>query len=251
MYKPLWTPPYPRGLVFKWLLLAFMAGCINAGGFMVCKRFVTHVTGFATWFGIEVADANWGTAIGMLSVPFYFLLGVMVGAFFTDAAIARGKKPRFAIVMVAESVLLTIAAIGGYFDLFGFFGGSFVLEKDYAFVVLLCLASGLQNAAITTSSGGVMRSTHLTGTTTDLAVGLVRVFNVHEDGAARRREVYRNQLRLGTIAAFLLGSVVGAVLFVVTEYLGFLLPAALALYVWDFGVGSAWPDIESRSPSPG
>lgn len=236
MYRHLWLPPYPTRLVFKWTLLAFMAGCINTGGYMVCSRFVTHVTGFATWFGIEAVDNSWFTAFGMLSVPFYFLLGVMVGAYFTDTALTRGRVPRFRLVMMLEAFLLATAAIGGYFDLFGFFGGTFVLEKDYALIVLLCTASGLQNAAITISSGGLMRSTHLTGTTTDLGVGLVRAIWGHALPGLQKKEFYRNWLRVGTILGFVLGCVAGAIIFTVTKYLGFLLPALLAVYVGNFAL---------------
>ncbi len=223
------------GLVFKWLLMAFVAGDINAGGFMACGRFVSHVTGFATWFGMDASAGDWGLALSMVSVPAFFLLGVMFAAYFTDAKISRGGKPRFGMVMALVSLILAGAALAGYFDLFGIFGKAFDLHDDYILLVLLCCASGLMNATITSATKGTMRSTHLTGTTTDLGIGLVRGFFGHDSAARKTDEHYRNALRVGTITAFALGSLVGAVMFKQTYYLGFLLPAALVLYIGNLG----------------
>lgn len=223
----------PLGLLFKWLLMAFVSGDVNAGGFMACGRFVSHVTGFATWFGIDAAAGDGTAALSMLSVPAFFLLGVMISAYFTDTQISRGGKPRFASMMVGAAFLLIAAAGGGYYDLFGVFGTAFRLESDYFLLVILCTASGILNATITTASKGVMRSTHLTGTTTDLGIGLVRAYFGPPSG--REGENYRNLLRVGTIAAFALGSLVGAVMFRQLYYVGFILPAVLLLYIGNLG----------------
>ncbi len=237
MYQPLWSYPYPKSVVFKWVLMAFIAGNINAGGWMACQRFVTHVTGFATWFGIEAAMGEWQSALGMLSVPAFFLGGVMVSALLTDGAVALGRKPKFGLVMGLVASLLCLTSLGGYFQVFGLFGRTFDIQSDYIMLILLCTASGMQNAAITLASGGTMRSTHLTGTTTDLGIGIVRAFALdHDHEGLRSREIYRNSIRLAIIFGFVVGSVGGAILFMVTEYLGFLLPAALAVYVGNLGV---------------
>lgn len=225
----------PRGILFKWLMMAFLAGNVNAGGFMACERFVTHVTGFATLFGIQVASGRWLSAVGMLSVPAYFLLGCMLSAYFIDAAIIKGQRPRFALVMGIVAALLGASALAGHFGSFGAFGTGFVLERDYLLLVLLCAASGVQNAAMTTASRGLMRCTHMTGLTTDLGIGVVRALCGGAHLQMRRRESYRNWLRLGAIGAFGVGSVVGAASFVVVDYLGFLLPAAVALYCGNLG----------------
>ena len=45
----------------------------------------------------------------------------------------------------------------------------------------LCFAMGLQNAMVTRLSGAVVRTTHLTGITTDLGIKLVRIFYMVSD----------------------------------------------------------------------
>ena len=235
MFRPNNFERHPRGLVVKWFLMAFIAGNVNAGGYLACHRFVTHVTGFATLFGIELAQLNYKAAFGMLSVPAYFLSGVMFAAYLTDRKIARGRPPRFDIVMGLVTTLLLLATAGGIFNAFGVFGTAFDLENDYMLLVILCTASGLQNAAITVASAGMMRSTHMTGTTTDLGIGIIRTIFGYRDPEMQRKEFYRTWLRLGMIISFGTGGLVGAFLYIKINYLGFLLPAGVAVYVGNLG----------------
>lgn len=241
---------FPKALIYKWLIMAVTAGSVNAGGYIACRRFVTHVTGFATLFGVDAANGDLAAALGMLSVPAFFLLGVMVGAFFTDAALVQGRSPHYSLVMSLSAALLLIVVLAGYLGAFGVFGDRFHLERDYLLLILLCAASGLQNAAITTASSSVMRATHLTGITTDLGIGLTRALFGHMPAERRRREFYRNWLRLGLIISFGFGAVLGALLFQAVQYLGFLLPFALSIYSGNLGARSVQKALEqSRSSS--
>lgn len=247
MHKRLWTEPYPPHVIFKWLLTAFIGGNVNAGGFMACKRFVTHATGFYTLFGIDAAASDWRLGISMLSVPMYFLFGVMIAAYFTDAAITRGGQPRFGLVMGSVAALLAVAALGGYFELFGLFGSSFHLEDDYLLLIVLSIASGLANSAVTTASGAVVRATHMTGLTTDLGIGVMRALFGYARSPLKAKEFYRNWLRLGALAAFALGSLVGAILFGLVQYLGFLLPSLIAAYVGNVGVRAVQVAVDGHT----
>jgi uncharacterized membrane protein YoaK (UPF0700 family) len=221
---------FTKTAIVHWYLLAFLSGSVNAGGFMACERFVTHVTGFATLSGIEVARGNGIAALGIMSVPVFFLGGVMVAAWLTVTRKQRGLRPRYATTMGLIAMCLFVVAIGGTFDLFGVFGTDFYLKHDYLLLALLCTASGLQNATITTATGSTVRTTHLTGITTDLGIGLVEAFEARTDTARYRQATARSAYRLGTIVAFLLGGSAGAVLFLNFKYLGFLLPMAIALF---------------------
>lgn len=215
-------------IFFNWFLLNFLAGSVNAGGFMATERFVTHVTGFATLFGIDIVKGKFDQAFGILSVPIFFLSGAMVSAYLIDRNIRRKKKPHYDYVMFAVFLCLVTCAISGYFNKFGIFGAKLRLQQDYIFLALLCLASGLQNAAITTASHGTVRSTHLTGITTDLGIEIVKIATTKTKASAVEK---RNlTLKLGSLFFFILGSVTGAALFIQLQYLGFLLPASIALY---------------------
>jgi uncharacterized membrane protein YoaK (UPF0700 family) len=229
-----------------WFLLSFTAGNINTGGFLACRRFVSHVTGFATVAGVDAASSHWGDAIGMLTAPMYFLCGVMVSAYFVDRRIHEGKRPRYAFVMGLETLCLAFAAIGGMLGLFGEFGEVLELHRDYALLALLCAASGLQNAALTSATGATIRTTHLTGITTDLGIGLIRAASLTEGDSRRGHEYRANLLRLGTIFSFMVGSAIGAVLYLEHGYAGFILPTVLAGYA----MAMAYTDTPTPAPVP-
>jgi uncharacterized membrane protein YoaK (UPF0700 family) len=90
---------------------------------------------------------------------------------------------------------------------------------------LLCLTCGIQNGTITTVSKSVVRTTHLTGITTDLGIGIMRYLNREKIKAPIADEVRAILMRIGIIVFFGLGSVVGGLAFHRFEYNGFILPA--------------------------
>ncbi len=222
---------YPnRNVVAHWLLLGFNAGCINAGGFLATGRFVTHVTGFATMFGADLLHGHVAASFSLLSVPLFFLLGAMIAGLLTDRPLHRKHAPRYDYVMALCAACLVLAALAGEFEQFGRFGQNFRLRETYFLLALLCLASGLQNGAITSSSGSSVRTTHLTGLTTDLGLGLARLLTFRPSDKRFRQETRADLLRAGTICAFVAGSAAGAGLFLSLHYRGFLLPAAISAY---------------------
>src|SRR5262249_39664268 len=158
-----------------------------------------------------------------LSVPAFFLLGVMTSAYLIDRPFRRGGQPHYATAMLLVTVCLLAAAMLGHFHYFGEFGEEVRLKRDYFFLALLCAASGLQNAAITTASGATVRTTHLTGLTTDLGIGLVRAWSVPltpEGQVQADLEWKWARVRLGTWCAFAVGAAAGAVVFMRFHYLG-------------------------------
>jgi len=231
MFKRRLFDDVPATTFFHWFLLAFLAGNVNTGGFMACSRFVTHVTGFATLFGIDAAKGRWNHALGILTVPGYFLIGVMISAYLIDRPAQRRQRPHYATVMLIVTICLALVALLGRWKVFGVFGTPLALKQDYLLLSLLCGASGLQNAAISTSSGSTVRTTHLTGITTDLGIGLVRAMSMDRRSSEFHSELRAASARLGTLISFGAGSAVGAVLFLKLDYLGFLLPALIAGYV--------------------
>lgn len=222
-----------RRNVRVWWLLAFQAGAINAGAFIGAHRFVTHTTGFATHFGFELANHHEGAALGMLSVPVFFLLGAMITSYFVDLPQIAGQRGNYLLPTILIFVCVCAAMLLGQLGAFGGFGQELVIEHDYAFLVLLCLASGLQNALITNSQGVVVRTTHLTGITTDLAVGLVRsVFGERRLSPERlAHDRLATRARAGIITAFVAGSTVSAYLYLRAHYIGFLVPVCTSVFL--------------------
>ena len=216
---------------FNWFLLSFLAGNINSGGYLACHRFVSHITGFATLAGIDFEQKNWVDALGTLIIPIFFLGGVILSGYLTEKRYAhKVQGQKFAPVFGLIAVLLGFVAIGGYLDWFGRFGDPALIRHDFILLACLCGACGLQNAAITTASGYTIRTTHLTGLTTDLGLGIVKMVFKDHNKKNYTEEKLANLLRVGTILSFSFGSFVGAMIFVQNQYLGFVFPMLVAIY---------------------
>lgn len=216
---------------FNWLLLSFLAGNINAGGYLACQRFVSHVTGFATLSGISFEKGDWLDFLGTLTIPLFFLIGVMVSGYLTEKKYAhKVEGQKYAPVMGLVATLLGLVVIGGSLDLFGNFGDVANIKHDYFLLAFLCSACGLQNAAISSASGATLRTTHLTGLTTDLGLGLIRAEVHHLSENQKNAERRANKLRILMILAFTLGSVVAAFVFAKFKYQGFIFPMMIAIY---------------------
>lgn len=218
---------YTRSNMAIWMLLAFQAGLINIGGLLACHSFVSHVTGFATMFAMEYESSRYHHAFGLLIIPLTFLAGGMVSGVLIDLRIKLQKKPRYYIVFGFLFFLTLATAIGGFNNVFGDFGIPLSTPAGYALVSLLCFTCGVQNGTITLVSKSVVRTTHLTGITTDLGIGLVRLFNkrrirgLEDEGLAVL-------MRIGIIFFFTLGSAVGVRIFQDWKYRGFIFPCLIS-----------------------
>jgi uncharacterized membrane protein YoaK (UPF0700 family) len=224
------------------MLMAFQAGLLNIGGFMASHRFVSHVTGFATFFGYELTQTHSAQhAIGMLVVPMFFLLGVMLSAQLVDLRLKLHKKPRYYISFGIIFFLTMIVAFGGMLGYFGEFGIPLEDSRDYTLVIFLCLICGIQNGTITSVSKSVIRTTHLTGITTDLGIGLVRLFHHHKLGETAQNERRPNLMRIGIISFFILGSVIGGFAFRQFGHGGFLIPVTTSgILFWTMLYYQTW-----------
>ena len=214
-----------------WVVLAAQAGIINVGGFLACHRFVTHTTGFATFFATDVAKARYSDAIGMLAVPGFFMLGAMISGFFVDRRILKNLRPNYSLILFFMALIQWSIFVFGSLGNLGPFGNGLLESKDYVILIGLCLASGLQNAVITSASQSVIRTTHLTGFTTDLGIGLVRlIFSTHKE--SQQQELEASYMRLGIILAFVFGSMVGAFAFTEYHYYAFIIPGLISSALW-------------------
>ncbi|MEW5847971.1 MAG: YoaK family protein [Myxococcota bacterium] len=220
----------------SWLLLAFSAGSVNAAAFLACARFVTHVTGSATRIGLDVGQ--WWLMVDYALVLGAFVLGAMLSVLAIDGRHHRGRTPLYALPLAAVAVLLVTVAVTGHLGLLGVFGGQPEEPVDFVLLCALSLAMGLQNAAVATSTGLVVRTTHLTGPATDLGINLAT--SLFAQGEARRAAIRGTMLRAGKITAFIAGAIVMAAVAPRVGFLAFLLPAGNVLLAMGLSFTSLW-----------
>ncbi len=167
-------------------------------------------------------------AVGIISVPLFFLMGSCISAFFTDRRSIRRKEPNYTVLfslMVACYALVTLLGLN---NSFGVFGTELSIADDYFLLGLLSFSSGVQNAMITSISHSVIRTTHLTGLTTDLGIGLVRIFSHESNHQLRDQELKATGMRIGIIVSFIFGSWMGASLYLKYQYYGFIVPFVIS-----------------------
>jgi len=214
-----------------WLLLAFQSGFINAGGFLACHRFVTHVTGFGSNIGLSFANNKIWIAMEMALAPVSFVMGAAFSAYLIDRHTYQQREADVKSSVLLQSALLIGVFTFGELGIFGVFGEPLVLQRDFALLFALCFISGMQNGTFASLTNGMIRTTHLTGLSTDLGLNAVRIKYLQVDEQERKYQRRVNRLRLYTILAFSGGSFVGAIVFKKLGYHGFVVPALTSLVV--------------------
>lgn len=227
---PLFAPEtvHDRRHTSLWVALSASAGAVNAIALCACQRYVTHVTGTLTRIG---ADATQFVLLfEYLCVFGCFVLGAMSSVWMLDRRRARQKEPMPAAPLFIVAAALSIAAALGMAGLFGPFGRTVETVGDFVLLSILAFAMGLQNASVASSTGGIVRTTHMTGPVTDFSIALATsIVGGHELVVASARRSM--MLRGAKISAFVVGAVVGALLSARLQYASFLVPAAVTTVV--------------------
>lgn len=216
-----------------WQGLAFHAGYINAGGFLACHRFVSHMTGFGTQVGINIGFKEYLFAFEMVMAPLFFVVGATYAGFLVDRKLVRNKKPKILRGLTVIFLINILVFVLSQFGIFGDFGLPFGAKADVLLLFLLAFGCGLQNGLFVSLTSGQIRTTHITGLCTDIGLNLVRLLAL-KDGAARSKETSKNWLRLKTITAFSVGSLVSALIFQNYGYYGFLGSCLISLLLLVF-----------------
>lgn len=189
-------------------LLAFIAGVVNVVGLLGFEhQAVTHLTGNTSLLAEALATSDLGSARHFGAIILAFVGGCALSGFIVqDSTLQLGR--RYGVALLLVSALLSAAVP--------------LLQQDSAYgMYAAACACGLQNAMVSTYSGAVVRTTHLSGMFTDLGIFL---------GHAIRRmpvDMRRVWLCCLVISGFFCGGVVGTFAFNSYGYEALLFPAAL------------------------
>jgi len=198
----------PRWVWVGAVTLACIAGMVNVIGYLGFEhQAVSHLTGTTSLLGAALAEGDWRAVRHLWAILIAFSLGAMVsGLIIQDSALRLGR--RYGVALAVEALLLAASV-----PLFA--------RQQLHGALLAAMACGLQNAMVTTYSGAVVRTTHLSGMFTDLGIGLGHLL--------RGMPLPLRRLMLSglIISGFLAGGVLGAWLFRALHYQALLVPAAL------------------------
>jgi uncharacterized membrane protein YoaK (UPF0700 family) len=188
--------------------LAFVAGMVNVVGLLGFQRqAITHLTGTTSLLGAAIAELDFTRAKHLLLMILSFLGGTVIsGMLIPNSALQLGR--RYGAALFLESIMLSAAV------------PLFKHHAEAGAYIASC-ACGLQNAMVSTYSGAVVRTTHLSGMFTDLGIFLGQV--------ARRAPVDIPRLKLCflVISGFLCGGIAGGFAFHRMGYNTLFVPSAL------------------------
>jgi uncharacterized membrane protein YoaK (UPF0700 family) len=199
---------FPRWVWSGAWALAFVGGMVNVVGLLGFEhQAITHLTGTTSMLGAALADMNGTVALHLATVLASFVGGTVISGFLIqDSTLQLGR--RYGIALLLESALLCGAV-------------PLLYRSNPSGIYVASAACGLQNAMVSTYSGAVVRTTHVSGMFTDLGIFLGH--------ALRRLPVDLRRLRLCflVITGFLTGGVAGTLAFHAFSYSALFVPGLL------------------------
>ncbi len=209
-------------------LTAFAAGMVNVAAFLIFFSFASNVTGYFAIFTSELVKGN---------LYQFAIVGVWILAFFSGGFIANfiiiHFQARNAYLAHALPIILEILCLLGV----GIYGDLFyreTLQESEVLLTLTLLAMGLQNGLTASLSNFVVKTTHLTGATTDLAL-LLSMFT-RKEYRNNKTLVGRAKLIMTVMASYTGGALLAALCYQLILFKVFYIVCALLFVVigYDF-----------------
>ncbi|NPD15296.1 DUF1275 domain-containing protein [Xinfangfangia sp. D13-10-4-6] len=201
-------------------IMSFVAGAINAVGFLIAGAFSANMTGNVSALADELAAGNLVMALSFLGLFVAFVAGAAFAAFGIQAGERYGIRSVYSLAILFEAALLFALGMSDLFD-------SRITGHEML-IITLCFVMGLQNAVTTMISQARVRTTHVSGMATDLGIGLATLLG---DKAAKSEAVPKLKLHALTLTCFAAGGVLGALVYSIAGHWVFIVGAAVLLMV--------------------
>ncbi len=191
-------------------LTAFTAGTINIASLLIFLSFTSNVTGHYAIFAAEISKGNWSQVAVVGLWIFLFFFGGFVSNFIVITFNKKSKYFAHSMPLLLEIACLLFVGIYGqlYYRK--------TLEETELLVALMLFATGLQNGLTASISNFSVKTTHLTGTTTDLGI----LFSMFTKKEFRKNGelVARAKLLMSIMVSYVLGAVFSGLTYYYLEF---------------------------------
>lgn len=203
-------------------LSAFAAGMVNIGSLLLFFAFSSNITGHYAILASEIVKGNIYQVAVVFSWIALFFFGSFISNLFVIHINQKNSYLAHAIPLVLEIICLVSVGIYGEF----FYKET--LAETEILLALMLFAMGLQNGLTASISNFSVKTTHLTGTTTDLGI----LFSMFTKKEFRTNEalIGRAKLLLYITASYLIGAITAGFTYVYLNFKMFYL-ASLVLVV--------------------
>jgi len=223
--------------------LAAVAGGLNAAAFHEVGFFSANMTGNVSALSSLLAMGQWAHGLGYLAIVLAFVIGAMVSTLVINAGLRREIVTIYARVILGEATFLAML---------GFARLALDRAAGLPMLVLgLAFLMGLQNAIVTHISNARVRTTHVSGMSTDIGIGLARMIDIFrgKGNPADRGEIEtRLRLHSGTVVSFLLGGVAGVLAWRIVGDLCFAVAGLMLAVVATISIHNAARSISRSEP---
>lgn len=181
------------------MLTAFAAGMVNVSSFVLFFSFTSNITGHYAILADEISKGNiFKIIVALLWILLYFA-GSFCSNFLIRNESTRNKYLAHSVPIIIEIVCLVSVGLYGHYIY-----AETLIETEILVAVLL-FAMGLQNGLTASIASFGLKTTHLTGLTTDFAIQLSLLFKK----GSKNKESIRSKMKLmGAIAGgYLLGGI--------------------------------------------
>lgn len=185
------------------LLMTFSASMLNMATFIGAGATTVHLSGATAKAGLYLAAHEWTKMEPQLGIPLCFFVGALAAGFSTS----RKEWKNLETCTVSVFIVGVLACVAG----------AMMEEGHVEGIYVAALGAGLQNAMLTTITGFV-RSTHVTGTWTDIGLLLGQAF---PDKMGDRAHWWKTKILSLLLVAFYVGGVV-------SEFINDAIPGKLA-----------------------
>lgn len=191
-------------------LTAFTAGTINIASLLIFLSFTSNVTGHYAILAAEISKGNWSQVAVMGSWIFLFFFGSFLSNFIVINFNKKSKYFAHAMPLVLE--IICLFGVGVYGQLYY----QKTLAETEVLVAIMLFATGLQNGLTASISNFSVKTTHLTGTTTDLGI-LVSMFT-QKKYRKNGELIGRAKLLMSIMVAYVLGAVFSGLTYYYLEF---------------------------------
>ena len=183
-------------ILFGTCILCFNAGYINSLTLNTNYQISSaHVTGLVAKLSISTFLEEWNIFFNLLITYMTFIFGAIISGIIIDYEIFHlGAKYGIMLIIIGIVQLLGIIA-------------EKKCNNSIYFIWTCSLSCGMQNGLTSKYSNNIIRTTHLTGTTTDFGVTIGHIIK------GKTNEIHKLILQLISIISFFCGGIFGTFAF--------------------------------------
>lgn len=184
---------------------AFVAGMTNVAGAIAFLSFTSNITGHVAMLARKIVNKEHHDVMVYSLWLLMFLLGAFTANFITKSYSKKGSYRAHSVPVFLEIIILFVVAVYGH----NYYTET-QTERELIIGTML-FSMGLQNGLVSTISGGLVKTTHLTGLFTDLDGELSEFLHAEKGQTGLIKQ--RMMIRFTILSFYLAGGIIGGIMF--------------------------------------